>query len=121
MKTGTDVGRERMLGLARRAGLARLGLGEPRGAAMEHRDLRRMVRPLRAQMRAVLRRHPEFQSFTIVPHTKAQRHEVEDGALRALRGFVWVSCIVEFVTPWGSGVKTAAPGGGTVRPAPLTN
>ena len=85
------------------------------------RDLRRMVRPLRAQMRAVLRRHPEIQSFTIVPHTKAQRHEVEDGALCVLRGFVWVLCIAEFVTPWGSRVKRAAPGGGLVRPAPLTN
>ena len=68
---------------------------------MEHRDLRRMVRPLRAQMRAVRRRHPEFQLFTIVPHTKARRHEVEAGALCALRGFVCVSCIAEFVTPWG--------------------
>ena len=52
-------------------------------------------------VRAVRRRHPEFQSFTIVPHTKARRHEVEAGALCALRGSVCVSCIAEFVTPWG--------------------
>ena len=55
-----------------------LGTGWPRRrrwrrrrTATGPRDLRRMVRPLRAQMRAVL--PPSRDSVTIVPHTKAQR------------------------------------------------